>query len=471
MSQRKVTRHQSKGFGNSSRAQLSNRFNSFKPRPSSASTPRQPWIETEDLSDNENVRTGDPQEEFSNPCQSSEDSVQDYTFINESDLEKENENLRDREAASNSDFMSAFRELEKENDKLRESLNLGNRASLAPYNGFSGPNDSSNALLHSISGMLNSSHFKIPASTVGHCKPQDGIALQITDWEVWRKRFESWLNINGVEDPEKRQEFFNIMSGDQLYLALQTAPTVKGSTASHYAQTVEQLNGVFRARANDFALRTEFRSTTQEKGEKNVDYLSRLMKSALRIWERFDPAIDSEILLCVAVNGLPKLQEFTMKLCNEAAEKQNYESLVNQARVLDNLSGLSSSKAPVCTILAVENKSLYTSRNSYTGSPSASTSTGRLGHSTRPYSRQGNDSHRDSGNTSRECYRCGSTKHLAHNCDLSQSTCEFCGIKGHIEGVCRKKRRPQPLFLKELKKQRLSNIDDFSAEPKPVDKV
>lgn len=151
------------------------------------------------------------------------------------------------------EFVTSYRNLERENEELRRSLNFDNQ-------GFSSTN---NAFLNSISGILNSSLFKIPAGTVGHCKPQDGVALQITDWEVWRKRFESWLSVNGVENSEKKQEFFNIMSGDQLYLALQTAPAFDGYSSKHYEQTVEQLNGVFRARANNFALKTEFRSTDQ----------------------------------------------------------------------------------------------------------------------------------------------------------------------------------------------------------------
>lgn len=423
--------------------QISRRSIKFKPRPSTASTPNL-WTEIDEATGNDNPTENDPD---NSSFQGSTESPRE--------LSTEANEEHPQEMQINDEFLASYRDLERENEDLRRSLNIGNRT----------VNNSNDALLNSISGFLNSSQFKIPASTVGHCRPQDGTTLQITDWEVWRKRFESWLNVNGVEDSEKKQEFFNIMSGDQLYLALQTAPAIKGSLSSHYERTVEQLNGVFRARANNFALKTGFRSTVQEKTEKNVDYLSRLMKSALRIWERSDPAIDSEILLCVAVNGQPKLQEFTMKLCDEASEKQNYESLVNQARVLDNLAELTASKASACSILAVEKRESYTPRHVYTGNRNLTAGTNQM--MTKPRQQSSNERFR-------ECYRCGSTKHMSYKCDKFESSCGFCGIKGHIEDVCRKKRhlhRSSDSTTTEIKKQRLDNSEELMVENSSDNKV
>ena len=38
------------------------------------------------------------------------------------------------------------------------------------------------------------------------------------------------------------------------------------------------------------------------------------------------------------------------------------------------------------------------------------------------------------------CYRCGG-QHTANNCRFKDSTCNFCGKKGHIQWVCRSRRR------------------------------
>lgn len=192
------------------------------------------------------------------------------------------------------------------------------------------------------------------------------------------------------------------------------------------------------------------------------------MKSALRIWERSDSAIDSEILFCVAVNGQPKLQELTMKLCNEAPEKQNYESLVNQARVLDNLDQLTASKATTCSILAVEKRESKTPRNVYNGNQNSTVGTSRMSARPRP---------QPSSDRFRECYSCGSMKHMSFHmkdCDKSGSSCVFCGIRGHIEEVCRKKRRLQRSAdsnPNEAKKQRVADSDGLNTESNIENKV
>lgn len=89
----------------------------------------------------------------------------------------------------------------------------------------------------------------------------------------------------------------------------------------------------------------DFRSMGQEKNESNVAYLSRLMKAALRIWERTDPIIDSEIMLTMAVNSTNiKMQEFALRISNDNTIVRNkYEDLVNQARLVDSMAELKSS--------------------------------------------------------------------------------------------------------------------------------
>lgn len=50
------------------------------------------------------------------------------------------------------------------------------------------------------------------------------------------------------------------------------------------------------------------------------------------------------------------------------------------------------------------------------------------------------------------CYRCLKSSHRASNCPYSEAKCNYCGIKGHIEVACRKK-----------KTERTKNVADESA--------
>lgn len=422
MSQRQVTRKRIKAALNARHAKFKPQANStqYRGRRNSRRIFRQrqqtAFIESNQDSDVEETDlTPDEHHCFAlvnNANQSDKDQVVNdhaQNIIEESSIET---------VLQNQELLSTIRDLERENLDLRQNLSTNARPA------------GTDELLQSFSRFLNTSQAQVPTSSVGPCVPQDNTTLQVTDWEVWRKRFESWLNVHGITESERKQEFFNIMSGDQLYLVLRTAPALQGSCATFYEQTVEQLNAVFKARANNFSLKTSFRSTTQEKSEKNVDYLSRVMQLALRIWERSDPVIDGEILLCVAVNGQPKLQEFTMRLCNEAPEKQKYENLVNQARLLDNLSDLIV-KNSSCSILAIDKKESYTPRNTYSGYKASA-------QESKPSKLMSKEQGTEKP---RNCYRCGSSSHLSFKCDKFGLTCEYCGIKGHIVEVCRKKRR------------------------------
>ncbi|KII61778.1 hypothetical protein RF11_15848 [Thelohanellus kitauei] len=46
----------------------------------------------------------------------------------------------------------------------------------------------------------------------------------------------------------------------------------------------------------------------------------------------------------------------------------------------------------------------------------------------------------------RQCFGCGKTDHPRHNCPFKDAICRSCGIKGHIQRVCRKY-RPEPVNL------------------------
>ncbi|XP_024887651.1 uncharacterized protein K02A2.6-like [Temnothorax curvispinosus] len=46
-----------------------------------------------------------------------------------------------------------------------------------------------------------------------------------------------------------------------------------------------------------------------------------------------------------------------------------------------------------------------------------------------------------SQSNNKTCYRCGSDKHLANNCDKKEVICNYCQVKGHLKKVCMKAKK------------------------------
>lgn len=233
---------------------------------------------------------------------------------------------------------SLNKELAEANEQLRNDISLNPRGSSTAFP----DNDQSQQLLQLLSDTLLNRQVPITATALGPCMPHDGGEVQITDWECWKRRFEAWLKASNITDPLDKQTYFDVYAGDKLAIALMTAPEISDSLEDGYDLTVRKLDAVFKSRSSSFALKKDFRSMAQQKSETNVAYLSRLMKAVLRIWERTDPLIDSEIMLTMAVNSSnTKMQEFALQISSDGSSVRNkYEDLVNQARLVDSMAEL-----------------------------------------------------------------------------------------------------------------------------------
>lgn len=340
----------------------------------------------------------------------------------------------------------------KENEELRKELSFNAPASstLNPT-----PNDQ---FMRILSETLSSHQNPITASALTPCLAQDGGDIQITDYECWKRRFEAWLKASNITDPESQQMYFEVYAGDKLTVALITAPDVPSTGRTGYNLTVQKLDAVFKSRSSSFALKKDFRSITQKEGETNVAYLTRLMKAALRIWDRTDPKIDDEIMLTMTVNSNnSKMQEFALRVSADSSDKNKYEDLVNQARLVDSLvdfrSNLSESR-----VLAVSDRP-YVPKPTYAGNSQHSENDQRFKNVGREqaYRNRGNEhlarnsfkrrttdtnemnsSHRTSHDT---CFRCGEKGHTPYECRHRNESCSYCRYRGHSVMVCRSRIR------------------------------
>eukprot|EP00117_Sycon_ciliatum_P029281 scpid103112/ scgid5869/ len=74
-------------------------------------------------------------------------------------------------------------------------------------------------------------------------------------------------------------------------------------------------------------------------------------------------------------------------------------------------------------------------------------------------------SHGKSG-VKKTCYRCGSESHLADGCTHKSTKCRFCKRMGHLERVCRSKKRQQDCH--QLDDDTTYDDDDDPGESVPL---
>lgn len=325
--------------------------------------------------------------------------------------------------------------------------------------------DDSAAIARMMSDTINNSTLKVAASIVQPCMPLEGKEVTISEWESWKKRFESWCKANQILDSETQQLHFNMMAGPYIDKILETAPDTS-SEAVHYARTVEVLDGVFKGRTNNFSLLNSFRNTRQGKNEKNVDYVERVMRAALLIFERKDQSINKEILLVVATHAENiKLQTYSMM--PEATDNPKYESLMDYARILDNQIELrrlkqAEERSQHCAILATEQP--YVPRNQYSGGLPSQVGSKRHLERTQSTSQR---YRRDPASRPDGCFRCGNKDHFGYQCSrYERVVCTYCQKQGHIEEVCRSKARQletKPVNSKQ-QSENIANTQSYSSK-------
>lgn len=370
-----------------------------------------------------------------------------------------------------------------ENRRLRDKIRLAGAVSKKKQQITESLNTS---LLTKISDSLSNSLSSNVEIKIEPCEPSDNKEISTADWEYWKTAFEAWLDLTKIVDPMKQQNQFMVKAGRKLVTALTTAPEIKESTAAGWELTKEKLNNVYNTRANSFSLQRDFRMLTQREGEKNVNYLSRVMSAAMLIWKKDDPKLDEEITLVVAIHSnSPRLQEFASTSSGAGANnRRKYDELVEKARVLDGVLEINQKIEKVDStpaLLAVE-KSSYTPKNAYGGNRNSyqgqrreerQKDRGRYDrerdnrdterrsyrgeqsqrdHDRRPYredyqfrDRRGNDFYR-AGEVKRfrpnerPCFHC-SGAHDHWKCDKAKEPCANCKIIGHTAEVCRSRIR------------------------------
>lgn len=363
--------------------------------------------------------------------------------------------------------MAFNKQLSETNKKLQNEMTFVVPSSSTPF----ALNNQNQQLVTLLNDTLSNRQTSISASALGPCVAQEGGDIQITDWECWKRQFEAWLKASNVTEPETQQTYFDIYAGSKLAIALATAPEISNSDRLGYNLTVSKLDAVFKSRCNSFSLKKDFRSMMQHKGENNVTYLSRLMRSALRIWDRTDPLIDDEIMLTMTVNtNSSKMQEFALRISADGPSGQNsYEELVNQARLVDSLSELKG--VSEARVLALSDKPSYVPRPVYANGGDRNSERPQ-GNNRFKSNNQNNQflSNRSNGPKPRfhnepdlKCYCCGVMGHRAASCSRINESCRYCGGKGHIREACFKRlrgleRRDQESGESSAKRARVEDV-------------
>ncbi|XP_040066500.1 uncharacterized protein LOC115323033 [Ixodes scapularis] len=272
-------------------------------------------------------------------------------------------------------------------------------------------------------------------------------------WEEWEQTFTVYLLASGAAEcpPERRKAILLHCLGAEGQRVFRTlpagssaaAPAVQdkptAATTDVYASALAPLRKQFSTSCNVVVERHRFHRRNQHAGESVHDFVAALRQLVSHCsFNSQDEALRDQFVAGVASN---RVRERSLL----EGSSLSFESAVRIAlqfeQAAEELKEFSASVEPVSVRRPHSSRKTSSQPKEHCQqnfSRKASGSRASQGH--RPPRRD-----RDSRSVLPHCFRCGSRNHRASasQCPAQGKKCSFCGVKGHFQRVCNRKRQTQ----------------------------
>ncbi|KAJ8046478.1 hypothetical protein HOLleu_05158 [Holothuria leucospilota] len=226
-------------------------------------------------------------------------------------------------------------------------------------------------------------------------------------WKQWYRQFQNYVVAAAFDFPAERKRAILLHClGAEGQRIFHTLPVVSSTETDTYEQAVRTLETHFKPTVNVVAERYRFRQRAQLPGEPVDSYISSLreLASTCEFRDFADEMIRDQLVEKTTSTKLRErlLLEKDLTLTKAITLARNMEQALREA----------SSMCP-------------------NGKPISTAEVRKKG--VQPPSSAG---------TKRQCYRCGSNKHLANSrdCKAVDAVCRGCNKKGHFEKMCRQRK-------------------------------
>lgn len=309
------------------------------------------------------------------------------------------------------------------------------------------------------------------------CSPSLGSdILTRYDFDMWKSEWLSLLDISPTLTEKQKLSLFMRSAGTHLreiLTGLSIDSPDESSSLTPYSDMMSRLEKHFNSEANQKLEAMVFRSTLQEPGESNVEFIRRLLKKV-----RFCGFTNLmfELIATVAQNTTDsRLRLKALDPDCDFSKLMSYATTLQLNSNIEKVKEASSFKQIEVNAVQAQrpspNNSFATpSGNSY-ASPTGNSSWSRPSRDPARAQDRNNNRYKQQGSRSRPCYRCGedASTHQINNCPAFHKICLHCNKKGHVSKACKSKAAGYPAVKKEpstsLNDQKKPRINELSSNP------
>ncbi|KAG7296766.1 hypothetical protein JYU34_020702 [Plutella xylostella] len=266
----------------------------------------------------------------------------------------------------------------------------------------------------------------------GELKPFDG-----EKFEVFHQQLDSFINLNDIKEDKKVSLLITKLSPRTFETLTHLCAPAKPNTLS-YQELCDKLENKYVKTTSTVLERAKFRQRNQQQNESVEDYILELKKLAGKcqfkdvddqIMEKFIDGVSSKMIKF----ELMKTGELKLETCIQVA--QAVEAALVQCGSVET--------QPVTDIFYNQDNRKAWKNKKPTNKPSI------------------NNNNKQNGS---QCFCCGKSNHLKHECTLRKKYCSECGQQGHIFRMCpRRQRQTNVVETETVEDQR----NDVELEPNP----
>lgn len=265
----------------------------------------------------------------------------------------------------------------------------------------------------------------------------------VTNWKRWLRRFEGAVTVFKVPEGQKVAYLLHFIGTVSFDMICDKLAPVDPYTKS-YAFLTEKLEEFYAPAPLEIAENYRFHQRKQEEGEKIQQFVAALHKLSINcnFGQYLQTALRNQLVF-----GLSSKRAQSRLL---ETKDLTFEKAVEMARAMElSEKDVDQFQTGPASVAAINQKVTQPSKKN--GQPVLKKKT--TGKSNTYTNRRRSENHSPFANGSDSnivCFRCGG-KHLATSCTLDRNiSCRNCGIKGHLQKVCKRKNKVAANELGEI---------------------